>query len=387
VAVSSAVPALAGSSLGMGVYHTWLNTYRWYGDGSSWSSYMKAAVLTGICQMQVMDVPEPKIERGTDVLLKIEKVGVCGSDIHYYETGRIGSQVIEFPFIIGHECAATVKAVGSSVSRVSVGDEVVVDPAVPCHNCDQCKQGRENTCHNMRFLGVPGQGGGCLCEYLVMPEECCFPTHGAITLEQGVLCEPLSIGVYAAKQGHLPDRAKIAVLGVGPIGLSVLLAAKAQKADRIYVTDKIDGRLEAARDNGAAWTGNPEKVDIVDKIAGISSALEPLGLDVVCECCGQQEALDQAFDILKPGGQLVMVGTPREDRVSFDVDKFRRKELRIIYIRRQNHCVQAAIDLIKSRQVSVDFMITHHFPLEETKKAFDLVAGYRDGVIKAMINL
>jgi threonine dehydrogenase-like Zn-dependent dehydrogenase len=181
----------------------------------------------------------------------------------------------------------------------------------------------------------------------------------------------------------MPARASIAILGVGPIGLSVLLAAKAEKAQAIYVTDKIDSRLEAARTVGAAWTGNPDSIDVVAEILGA----EPVGLDVVFECCGQQEALDQAFSILKPGGHLVMIGTPRQDRVSFDVDEFRRKELSIIYIRRQNHCVQPALDLIKSGQVNVDFMITHHFPLEETKKAFDLVAGYHDGVIKAMISL
>jgi L-iditol 2-dehydrogenase len=181
----------------------------------------------------------------------------------------------------------------------------------------------------------------------------------------------------------MPSHASIAILGVGPIGLSVLLAARVENAERIYVTDKIDGRLEAARGAGAAWAGNPDRIDVVDKIL----LAEPLGLDAVFECCGQQEALDQAFDILKPGGHLVMIGTPRQDRVSFDVDEFRRKELCIIYIRRQDHCVQPALDLIKSGQVNVDFMITHHFPLEQTKKAFDLVAGYRDDVIKAMINL
>ena len=344
---------------------------------------MKAVVLTGLKQMELTDVPEPSIKKETDVLLKIERVGICGSDVHYYETGRIGEQIVKYPFIIGHECAATVKAVGSSVTHVKAGKPVVVDPAVSCHECDQCRQGRDNICHNVRFLGAPGQGGGCLCEYLVMPQECCYPTNGAITFEQAALCEPLSIGVYTVKRAGFQEKANVGILGTGPIGLSVLLAAKVQKAGRIYVTDKIDFRLKAARGVGVNWAGNPDRNDIVSEIL----AVEPLGLDVVFECCGQQEALDQAFDILKPGGQLVAVGTARQDRVSFDVDKFRRKELSIKYIRRQNHCVQAAIDLIRSGQVDVDFMVTHHFPLEQTQKAFDLVAGYRDGVIKAMITV
>ncbi|MDH4240150.1 MAG: alcohol dehydrogenase catalytic domain-containing protein [Phycisphaerae bacterium] len=344
---------------------------------------MKAIVLTGINQMELRDVPDPTIEKDNDVLLKIERVGVCGSDVHYYETGRIGRQIVEYPFIIGHECSATVKAIGSSVTSVKVGDQIAVDPAVSCHKCSQCRMGRENTCEDLRFLGCPGQGGGCLCEYIVMSEECCFPTGGAITLEQAALCEPLSIAVYAVKRARIPEGAGIGILGAGPIGLSVLLSAKAEKVQKIYLTEKIDARLEAARGVGVSWAGNPDRVDIVKDIL----TAEPLGLDVVIECCGQQEALDQAFEILKPGGRLVIIGTARKERISFDVDTFKRQELSINYIRRQNHCVQAAIDLIQSGEVNVDFMITHNFALEDTQKAFDLVAGYRDGVIKAMIHL
>lgn len=344
---------------------------------------MKAAVLTALRQMEIRDVPDPTIEKDNDVLLKIEMVGVCGSDVHYYETGRIGRQIVEYPFIIGHECSATVEAIGSSVTGVKVGDQVTVDPAVPCHQCYQCKIDRENTCEDMRFLGCPGQGGGCLCEYIVMPEESCFPTKGAITLEQAALCEPLSIAVYAVKRAQIPEGAGIGILGAGPIGLSVLLSAKAEKARKIYITEKIDARLEAARGVGVTWAGNPDSTDVVSEIM----TAEPLGLDVIIECCGQQEALDQAFEILKPGGLLVIIGTARKDRISFDVDTFKRKEISIRYVRRQNHCVQTSLDLIGSGQVNVDFMITHHFTLEETQKAFDLVAGYHDGVIKAMIKV
>ncbi len=344
---------------------------------------MKAMFLTALRQMELREAPEPEIEKDTDVLLKIAAAGVCGSDVHYYETGRIGSQVVEFPFVVGHECAAIVQETGRAVTRVKAGRQVVVEPAFSCHNCDQCRMGREHTCRNIRFLGTPGQMGGCLCEYIVVPQENCFPTKDLITLEQGALCEPLSIGVYAIKQAELSEGANIAILGSGPIGLCVLLAAKEQNAGKIYVTDKIDSRLEAARRLGISYTGNPEKVDIVEEIL----TAEPLGIDCIFECCGQQEALDQAFDILKPGGQLVIVGIPRQDLISFSADRFRRKEITIKYIRRQNHCVRPAIDLIASGKINVDFMITHRFSLEQTQDAFDLLTDYRDGVIKAMIHM
>ena len=342
---------------------------------------MKAVVLTGIRQMELRDVPEPSIENDNDVLLKIEKVGVCGSDVHYYEAGRIGSQVVEYPFIVGHECAATVKAVGRGVTKVKAGDEVVVEPAVSCHNCEQCKMGRENTCYNLRFLGTPGQGNGCLCEYIVMPEECCFPTGGAITLEQGTLCEPLAIGVYSVKQAQRCKNAKIAILGSGPIGLSCMAAAQAEKAEAIYMTDKIERRMEVAKEAGAVWVGNPERQDIVSAIL----ERETLGVDVVYECAGEQSTLDEAVELLRPGGRLIMIGAPRFERVSFIIDKLRRKEITIVNIRRQNNCTQQAIDLIASGRISVDFMITHRFKLERTQDAFDMVAEYRDGVVKALI--
>ncbi|MCP4259023.1 MAG: alcohol dehydrogenase catalytic domain-containing protein [Planctomycetes bacterium] len=344
---------------------------------------MKAVVLTGLSQMELQDVPDPSIQRETDVLLKIEKVGICGSDVHYYETGKIGEQIVEYPFIVGHECSATVKDVGSSVTRVKVGDEVVVEPAAPCHNCQQCAQGRENTCYNIRFLGTPEQGDGCLSEYLVMPEDCCFPTNGKITLEQAALCEPLSIGFYAVKRAGLPENADVAILGAGPIGLSCLLNVIAAKARVCYVTDKIDERVEGARKGGADWAGNPDKQDIVREIL----KKEQYGIDVVFECCGQKIGKDQAIQMLEPGGKLILIGSPRDERISLDISKIRRKEIAIINIRRQNECVEPVIDLVTSGKIKADFMITHHFSFEQTQKAFDLVSEYQDGVIKAMISI
>ncbi len=344
---------------------------------------MKAAVLTGLRRMEVEQVPDPKIEKNTDVLLRIDRVGVCGSDVHYFETGRIGSQIVKYPFIVGHECAATVMAVGKDVRHVKVGEQVVVEPAVPCHNCDQCRQGRENTCFNLRFLGTPGQGGGCLCELLVMPEECCLPTKGRLTLEQGALCEPLTIGFYSVRQSRLPKGADVAMLGAGPIGLSCMVCAKAEGVRTCYMTEKIPERVQMAKKAGATWVGNPAQEDVVMSILH----QQPLGMDAVYECAGQQQTVDQAVDLLKPGGKLVLIGIPREDRISLSIDKIRRKEITIVNVRRQNGCTRATMDLVAARKVQADFMVTHRFQLDQVQEAFELVAGYRDGVVKAMIEV
>ncbi|NLX04513.1 MAG: alcohol dehydrogenase catalytic domain-containing protein [Phycisphaerae bacterium] len=343
---------------------------------------MKAIRLTGIKQTELVDLPAPTIRHPHHVLLKLEKVGVCGSDVHYYATGRIGSQIVQYPFIVGHECSAVVVETGRDVRNLKPGQLVAVDPAMVCHECDQCRQGRENTCRKLRFLGCPGQSEGCLCEYIVMPADCLFPVANPVTADRAALAEPLSIGVYAVKQSRLPDAADVAVLGSGPIGLSVLLAAKADRAANVFVTDKIDSRGSVAKNAGATWAGNPDRLDAVKTILD----QRPAGMDVVYECAGEQDTLDQAVDLLKPGGRLMLIGIPRVERVSFTIDRLRRKELTVTNVRRQNGCVHPAIDLIASGQIDVDFMVTHRFPLEKTQQAFDLVHDYRDGVVKAMID-
>lgn len=343
---------------------------------------MKAMVLTGIRQMEMQNVPEPKIESETDVKLKLSVVGVCGSDVHYYETGRIGSQVVQYPYRVGHECAATVVEVGGAVQDLKPGDSVAVDPAMSCWKCDQCLSGRPHTCRHLRFLGCPGQADGCLCEYIVMPQECCFPLTGGMTPEQGAISEPLAIGFYAVQQSVPMADAKVAILGAGPIGISCMVVARAMGAKKIYVTEKIAERCELARNNGADWVGNPDEEDIVAAIQG----QEPLLLDAVYECAGQQETMDQGIELLKPGGKLMLIGIPREDRVSFKIDLMRRKEITVQNVRRQNECVDGTLELMQSGRADVDFMVTHRFPFEKSKEAFDLVANYEDGVVKAMIH-
>lgn len=332
--------------------------------------------------MQLMDVPKPKIVNDNDVLIKMKTVGVCGSDVHYYTTGKIGSQVVEYPFTVGHEGAGVVEAIGKQVKAVKSGDRIAIEPAMPCGECDQCKTGRPHTCRKLNFLGCPQQVEGCLSEYIVLPEHCCLPIADTMSFDQAAISEPLAIGLYAVKCSIPMNGATIGVLGAGPIGESVLLPAIAMGAAKVYMTDKIDERLMLAKQNGAFWTGNPNNEDIVATI----KKQEPLLLDVIFECCGQQEAVDQAIDLLKPGGKLMIIGIPEFDRWSLSVEKIRRKEICIQSVRRQNHCTVEALDLMRDGIVNVDNWSTHRFKLENAKEAFDLLTTYKDGVLKAMID-
>jgi len=344
---------------------------------------MKAAFLIGLRQIEIREAPAPRLEGQREVLLRINTVGVCGSDMHYYTRGRIGAQVVQYPFIVGHECAATVVEAGGEVRSLRAGQRVAVDPLVACGQCDQCRGGRRHTCRNQRFLGCPGQIAGALAEYLVLPADCCTPVPDSRDDDQATVVEPLSIGVYAAQMAQLAPGARVGIVGSGPIGLCTLLAIRAQVRAAIYVTDLLDERLAVARACGADWTGNPRREDVVAAIR----RLAPLGLDVVFDCAGEQEALDQGVELLEPGGALLVVGIPEVNRVSFDINLLRRYELRILNVRRQNECVAPAIDLVASGRADVRPLVTHHFRLEETPQAFELVSARRDGVLKAIIRI
>jgi len=332
--------------------------------------------------MEMKEFPMPEIINNTDVLIKMKVVGVCGSDVHYYTSGKIGSQIVQYPFPVGHEGAGEVIRIGSGVKRVKPGDRIAIEPAMPCGECDQCKANRPHTCRKLRFLGCPGQADGCLSEYIVMPENSCFVIGDKMTYTEAAISEPLAIGVYAVNQSIPMHNASIGILGFGPIGMSVILPAIAKGAKKIYVTDLIDERLTIASSCGATWTGNPNKEDVVADI----KIKEPLLLDVVFECCGKQEAMDLAIEILKPGGKLMIIGIPEFDRWSFNVDKLRHKEICIQSVRRQNHSVEEALEIMENEIVNVDKMATHRFSFSHTKEAFDLVTGYQDGVMKAMID-
>jgi L-iditol 2-dehydrogenase len=344
---------------------------------------MKVAHFTGVREIEIAEIPEPRLNRPDAVRLQIDRVGVCGSDVHYYLNGRIGNQVVSYPGTLGHECAGTVLEVGAAVENVSPGDRVAVDPALVCGKCDQCRAKRSNTCRHLQFMGCPGEALGAVAEFRVVPAANCFPIPASMSLDEAALVEPLSIGLYAVQLAGVAPAARIAIFGAGPIGLSVLLCAKATASCTAYVTDLLDERLEVARQCGADWTGTARRDDALAAIA----QQEPLGLDLVLECSGDPACIDQAQRLLTPGGTLVLVGIPPTDSVSFDPHRMRRAELTFKNVRRQKDCVAPMIEMVSQGQIDPSPMLTHRFPLDRIREAFELVAEYRDGVIKAVVDL
>jgi L-iditol 2-dehydrogenase len=343
---------------------------------------MKALVLTGIRTLEMTERTMLSIKKPDDVLIRIRSVGVCGSDVHYFKEGKIGSQVVEYPFAVGHECSGIVVETGAAVARVKVGDLVAVDPSIHCGKCDQCQSGRPHTCRNNKFLGCPGQLEGCLTEYIVMPDFTCFKLSNSFDAITGALIEPLTIGVYSVEMANTALASKsVGIFGAGTIGLSVLLVLKKKQIASVCCFEPLDFRRKKASELGADFAYNPFEIKAFEAI----NSLEPLLLDMVFECSGDQKAVDDAIRILKPGGKLILVGIPPDAKYVFDMDLLRRKEITIINIRRQNHCVEKSISLIESG-LPIHKMVTHHFSPEQTQRAFEMVAGYQDGVIKAMID-
>jgi len=344
---------------------------------------MRSVKLSGIEEVGIYESVAPEIASSCDVLIKMLSVGVCGSDIHYYKEGSIGSQIVKHPWQVGHEGAGVVVKTGGNVTTVKKGDLIAIEPSIYCDECSECLSDRRHTCLNLKFLGCPGQAEGCMSEYFIMPERCCIKVPQSMTPQLAALAEPLSIGLYAVKLSGMynPDL-KIAVLGAGPIGLTVLASCLKRGQSNISVTDILDYRVEFAMKMGAKRAVNPLK-DLDDNELKDEA---PEGYDVIYECCGKQEAIDQSLRLLKPGGKLMIIGIPEISRIKFDMDLMRRKEICVQNVRRQNNSFEEAIEMISHDQDYFKNIITHNFSLQAAAKAFKIVAGYNDMIIKAMVN-
>ena len=287
-----------------------------------------------------------------------------------------------YPFIPGHECAGIVEEVGKAVTRVKPGDAVVVEPAVSCGTCDQCRTGRPHTCRKLLFLGHYGELTGGMAEFALAPERNCVPLPAKMTVGPG---RPGRAAVDRPLRGRpAPARCAARPRPSSARARSDCASSWPSRPKRAALSTRpkrsITGSTAAAK-AGADWTGNPDREDVAAEI----QARESLGLDLVFECCGEQSALDQAVALLKPGGTLVVVGIPLEPRVTFDSSKVRRREIRVQNVRRQNKCLERAVAMIHAGRIKPDFLATHSFSLDQAAKAYETAAARRDGVIKAIV--
>jgi len=343
---------------------------------------MRAAVLHGVRDIRLEDWPRPAPGPG-EVLLEIASVGVCGSDVHYYVEGRIGDQVVTEPILMGHEFSARVAGLGAGVEGLETGQLVAVEPAIPCGVCEPCQHGHPNLCPDVRFCGTPPVDG-VFAEYAVMPAENCFLLPEGFDLAEGAMLEPLGIAIHAVGLAHLKPGQTVAVLGAGPIGLLTAAVAQASGAGEVTVTEPLAYRRQLAMGYVADAALNPDEADVVAEVMRLTGGR---GVDVAFEAAGAPETPDQAARLVRLGGQVVVIGIPVEDRMMMTASTARKKGLTIKLVRRMKHTYPRAIRMVQTGMVDVLPLVTHTFPLERIAEAFEMAAGYEDGVIKAMIQL
>ena len=326
-----------------------------------------SAVLHAPHQLVIEDRDTPRPGRH-EVVVRVEAVGICGSDVHYYEHGRIGSYVVRAPMVIGHEAAGTIVAVGDGVDASRVGQRVALEPGVPDRTCEQCLAGRYNLCPNVVFFATPPVNGA-IAQLVTIDAAFAHPAPEQLSPEQAAMAEPVSVGVWAARRARIAPGDRVLVTGAGPIGLLAAQVALAFGADSVTVTDVSDFRLEVARELGL------EARTATQELTG--------SFDVLLECSGAPAAWRSGLGALAPAARAVLVGMGA-DELPIDVPLVQGREITITGIFRYAGTYPTALSLIASGRVSTEAIITHRFPLAQAEDA--LTVGRReDRSLKAVV--
>ena len=342
----------------------------------------KAVFMHGTNEMIWKDVPVP-VAKENEVLVKVDSVGICGSDVHYYQHGRIGDFVVEGDFILGHECAGEVIKVGSIVKTLAVGDRVALEPGKTCGKCEFCKSGRYNLCPDVEFFATPPYHG-VFTNYVTHPEDMCFKLPENVSNVEGALVEPLAVGLHATNIGEVKLGDTVVIFGTGCIGLVTLLASKAKGASNIIVVDVLANRLKTATRLGATHVINARETDVIKKIEKLTNGN---GAEVVIDTAGAEITVKQTVDVVKRGGTIVLVGMTPKDEVSFNFMKLMGKEGQVKTIFRYKNLYPVAINAIASGAINVKDIVSHEFDFENTKEAFDFVVNNAQDVVKAVIKI
>ncbi|MFO7900046.1 MAG: alcohol dehydrogenase catalytic domain-containing protein [Planctomycetota bacterium] len=340
---------------------------------------MKAFALVAPGTFDWAEIPDEPPPGPGEVVVRPTACGVCASDVHYWKRGNIGSQVVtDYPYAVGHECAAVVAEVGEGVTNVAPGDRVAVEPGIPCGACRPCRDGRPNICPNVRFLGTPPIQGA-MRETLLTVAENVEPIPGDLDFAAAALCEPLGVGIHAARLADVQPGETVAIFGAGPIGFSTAVACRCRGADRVLIAEPVPERRRLAEKLGF------EPLDIEpDPVARIRE-LTGGGADAAFEAAGDLRAMDWTVRSPRLGARACIIGIPAEDAVPFPVDIIRRAELTLYNCRRSNRTLPDAVRTIAGPGKDLRRICTHTFPLDEAQRAFQMSANREDGVVKAML--
>lgn len=328
-----------------------------------------SAVLRGIRDVAIEDRPIPT-PAPHEVLVAVKATGICGSDVHYYEHGRIGDFVLEAPMVIGHESAGVITAVGADIDPGQVGQVVALEPGVPCRHCGQCLAGRYNLCPDVVFFATPPVDGS-IAGFVAIDADFAHPAPEGVSFEQAAMAEPVSVGVWAAHKAAITAGDRVLVTGAGPIGLFAAQVARALGAAEVAVTDLSEFRLGVARELG--FTAVPAGMEL------------PRGYTVLLECSGAQPAVESGLRTLAPAGRAVLVGMGA-DQVSISVPLIQARELSITGVFRYANTYPTALALIASAAVDTGPLITHRFALQDTEAALTLARREPESLKAVVLN-
>ena len=324
----------------------------------------------------------PPAPAAGEVLIELTAVGVCGSDVHYYEEGRIGDSYLTEPLTLGHEPAGIVRGVGEGVDSALVGKRVAIEPAIHCGHCPFCLEGDTNICPDVRFLGTPPTQGAFR-QMLTHPAHLVAPLPDSVSDGVGALLEPLAIGVHTIDLAAPPLGSTIVIQGAGTVGLCVLMAARLTAPARLIVIEPLAYRRELALSLGADLAFSPDDPDVVREVARVCGGW---GADRVIEAVGEPASFAQMVQFARPGGVVTVVGIDALDRFAMSGATARRKGLTLRMVRRSRHTLERAIAITVGGHWRPEAILTHRRPLASLSETLDMVAGYRDGVVKAIVD-
>ena len=343
---------------------------------------MKVAVMEGIGKIGFTerDIPVPKDD---EVLVKLEYVGICGSDLHYYESGAIGDYVVKPPFVLGHEPGGVVVEVGKNVSHLKVGDRVALEPGKTCGHCEFCKEGKYNLCPDVIFFATPPVDG-VFQEYVAHEADLCFKLPDNVSTLEGALIEPLAVGFHAAIQGDAHLGQKAVVMGSGCIGLVSMMALKARCVSEVYVVDIMEKRLDKAMELGADGVINGAKEDVVSKVMELTGGK---GADLVIETAGTEITTRQAIQMTKKGSTIVLVGYSKTGEMTLPMSLALDKELTFKTVFRYRNIYPMAIDAVAKGKVNLKGIVTDIFTLDQAQEAMDHSVHNKADIVKAVIKI
>lgn len=343
---------------------------------------MPSLVLEKVKQLSIRDIALPTKVGPHDVKIAIHTVGICGSDVHYYEWGSIGPFVVREPMVLGHEAAGTIVEVGNEVKNLKVGDRVCMEPGIPDPNSKATRLGIYNLDPAVRFWATPPVHG-CLTDYVVHPAAFTFRLPDNVSFAEGAMVEPLAVGMHAANKARLRPGDVGVVIGAGPIGMVTALAALAGGCSRIIMSDVQQPKLDLAAKLGPITPVNVAKENLVEVVKKMTDGW---GADVVFECSGNEKAVANVFDPLCPGGRVVLIGMPGKP-ISIDIVAAQVKEASIETIFRYAHVYPRALALMGSGKIDVKPLITDTFAFKEGIQAFDYACHMKPTSVKAQIVL